>query len=57
MRAIYVTAAGGPDVLEERDAPDPVPGTDEVAVHVSNAGVNYTRVRPAARRVVPTPSR
>ncbi len=44
MRAIYVTAAGGPDVLDERDAPAPAPGPGEVAVRVAYAGVNYAEV-------------
>ena len=41
MRAIQATAAGGPDVLELVDLPDPEPGPDEVLVRVAAAGVNF----------------
>ena len=33
---------GGPEVLQVRDdAPDPVPGADDVLVHVTRAGINF----------------
>ena len=32
MRAIILSRHGGPDVLEVRDLPDPVPGDGEVRV-------------------------
>nr|WP_315096927.1 quinone oxidoreductase [uncultured Cellulomonas sp.] len=41
MRAIRATAAGGPDVLELVDLPDPEPGPDQLLVRVSAAGVNF----------------
>lgn len=41
MRAIQASAAGGPDVLELVDLPDPTPGPDEVVVRVAAAGVNF----------------
>ncbi|QHT55527.1 quinone oxidoreductase [Cellulomonas sp. H30R-01] len=41
VRAILATAAGGPDVLELRDVPDPEPGPDQVLVRVAAAGVNF----------------
>ena len=41
MRAIRATAAGGPDVLELVELPDPEPAADEVLVRVAAAGVNF----------------
>ena len=41
MRAVQVTKAGGPDVLETVDLQDPTPGPGEVLVDVAAAGVNY----------------
>ncbi|WP_129338755.1 quinone oxidoreductase family protein [Cellulomonas endophytica] len=41
MHAVVATAAGGPEVLELRDLPDPVPAPDEVLVAVRAAGVNF----------------
>jgi NADPH2:quinone reductase len=41
MRAVQVTKAGGPDVLEVVDVDDPSPGHGEVLVDVAAAGVNY----------------
>lgn len=41
MRAIQVTTAGSPDVLELVELPDPVPGRGEVLVRVAAAGVNF----------------
>lgn len=41
MRAVIATAAGGPEVLQYTDVPDPVPGPDEVLVRVAAAGVNF----------------
>ena len=39
MRQVVITAIGGPDKLEMREAPDPVPGHGEVRVRVvSEAG-------------------
>ncbi len=40
MKAIRVTAFGGPEVLKVQDAPDPRPGAGEVLVRVKAAGVN-----------------
>jgi NADPH2:quinone reductase len=44
MRAIVVTAKGGPDVLQLHELPDPVPGPGELLVQVEAAGVNYRDV-------------
>jgi NADPH2:quinone reductase len=42
MRAIQITAWGGPEVLElEADAPLPEPGEQDVLVRVTRAGVNF----------------
>ncbi|HEY1954544.1 MAG TPA: NADP-dependent oxidoreductase [Polyangiaceae bacterium] len=40
MKAIRVQEYGGPEVLRFEDAPDPVPGDDDVLVRVRAAGVN-----------------
>ncbi|HKY16478.1 MAG TPA: zinc-binding dehydrogenase, partial [Microthrixaceae bacterium] len=40
MRAIVLNGHGGPDVLELRDVPDPVPGPDEVLVDVTATALN-----------------
>ncbi|AEE45792.1 quinone oxidoreductase family protein [Cellulomonas fimi] len=41
VHAIVATAAGGPEVLELRELPDPTPGPAEVVVRVAAAGVNF----------------
>lgn len=41
MRAIQVTAHGGPDVLIPATVDDPVPAPDEVLVRTGAAGVNF----------------
>ncbi|MET3768730.1 putative PIG3 family NAD(P)H quinone oxidoreductase [Marisediminicola sp. UYEF4] len=40
MRAIVISAIGGPDVLGERELPDPEPRSGEVLIAVAAAGVN-----------------
>ena len=40
MRAVVITHPGGPEVMELRDVPDPVPGDGEALVRVTAAGVN-----------------
>ncbi|MDF2712961.1 NAD(P)H-quinone oxidoreductase [Nonomuraea muscovyensis] len=44
MRAIDITAPGGPEVLEWREVPDPRPEQGEVVVEVTAAGVNRADV-------------
>ena len=44
MRAIWITRAGGPEVLEVRQTPDPQPSAGEVRVRVSAAGLNFAEV-------------
>jgi NADPH:quinone reductase len=39
-QAVFITGAGGPEVLQVRRVPVPVPGDDEVLVQVRAAGVN-----------------
>lgn len=41
MRAAVVTRAGGPDVIEVQDLPDPPAGPDDLVVDVEAAGVNF----------------
>lgn len=41
MRAIQAREAGGPDVLELVELPDPAPGPGQVLVEVAAAGVNF----------------
>ena len=40
MKAIVITTAGGPEVLQIRERPRPVIAPNEVLVNVSAAGVN-----------------
>ena len=40
MRAVVITAPGGPEVLELRDVPDPEPGIGQVRVRVHASGLN-----------------
>jgi len=41
MRAIAVTAVGGPEVLVATELPDPSPGTGQLLVRVTASGVNF----------------
>ncbi len=41
MQQVWITATGGPEVLELREAPDPVPGSGEVCVRIEAAGINF----------------
>jgi NADPH2:quinone reductase len=40
MRAVVYTKPGGLDVIEVRDVPDPVPGSDDILIDVAYAGLN-----------------
>ena len=40
MRAVEITAPGGPDVLQLADRPIPTPGNGEILIKVAFAGVN-----------------
>src|SRR5436190_22388097 len=44
MRAVWITRAGGPEVLEVRETPDPEPGPGEVRIRVHAAGLNFAEV-------------
>ncbi|WP_433381543.1 synaptic vesicle VAT-1 family membrane protein [Actinoplanes sp. CA-142083] len=44
MRAVWITKAGGPEVLEVRSSPDPTPGPGEVRISVRAAGLNFAEV-------------
>jgi NADPH2:quinone reductase len=44
MKAIQVRSSGGPEVLELRKLPDPVPHAGEVLVRVHTSGVNFIDV-------------
>ncbi|WP_337060033.1 quinone oxidoreductase family protein [Kineococcus sp. G2] len=41
MRAVQITATGGPEVLTVADLPEPEPGPGQVLVAVEAAGVNF----------------
>jgi NADPH2:quinone reductase len=55
MRAITMTAAGGPEVLVETTRPDPVPGAGELLVQVSASGVNRPDVLQRKGAYAPPP--
>ena len=40
MRAIVISAHGGPDVLHIRDLPDPIPGAGDVLIRIKAFGLN-----------------
>jgi NADPH:quinone reductase-like Zn-dependent oxidoreductase len=44
MQAVFITRRGGPEVLEVREVPDPVPGPGEVRIAVRAAGLNFADV-------------
>jgi NADPH:quinone reductase-like Zn-dependent oxidoreductase len=41
MRQVWITKAGPPEVLEVREAPDPVAGPGKVRIRVRAAGINF----------------
>ncbi|GAA4262452.1 quinone oxidoreductase family protein [Dactylosporangium darangshiense] len=41
MRAVQIREFGGPEVVQVRDLPDPVPAPSEVLVEVARSGVNF----------------
>ncbi|GAA2987121.1 quinone oxidoreductase family protein [Actinokineospora diospyrosa] len=45
MKAIRFHEQGGPEVLKLEEVPDPTPGTGEVLVRVSAAGISYAEVQ------------
>ena len=44
MRAIVVEQNGGPEVLELREVPDPVPGPGELVVDTAAVGINFIEI-------------
>src|SRR5258708_2148349 len=42
MRQVWITKAGPPEVLEVREAPDPVAGARKVRIRVRAAGINFS---------------
>jgi NADPH:quinone reductase-like Zn-dependent oxidoreductase len=44
MRAVVITKAGPPEVLQVQERPDPQPGPGQVAIDVRAAGVNFADV-------------
>lgn len=44
MRQVWITKAGGPEVLKVQEAPDPEPGTGEMRIRVGAAGVNFADI-------------
>jgi NADPH:quinone reductase-like Zn-dependent oxidoreductase len=44
MRQICITKAGGPEVLQIKDAPDPSPAAGEVRIRVEASGVNFADI-------------
>lgn len=45
MRAVQATRFGGPDVLEEVELPDPVPGEGQALLDVEAAGINFADIK------------
>jgi NADPH:quinone reductase-like Zn-dependent oxidoreductase len=41
MRAMVITEPGGPEVLQVRDVPEPVPGEGELLIRVKAFGINH----------------
>jgi NADPH:quinone reductase-like Zn-dependent oxidoreductase len=44
MRAIWITKAGGPEVLEVRETPDPIPKPGEVRIRTGACGLNFAEL-------------
>ena len=55
MKAILVPKPGGPESLVYGDAPDPVPGPDEVLVRIRATAVNRADLLQAAGKYPPPP--
>jgi synaptic vesicle membrane protein VAT-1 len=44
MKQIWITRAGGPEVLQIREAPDPSPTSGQVRIRVEASGVNFADI-------------
>ncbi|MGH8454452.1 MAG: alcohol dehydrogenase catalytic domain-containing protein, partial [Nevskiales bacterium] len=44
MRQIFITATGGPDKLQIREAPDPAPDTGALRIRVKASGINFADI-------------
>jgi NADPH:quinone reductase-like Zn-dependent oxidoreductase len=44
MRQVVIPRHGGPEVLELREAPDPVPGEGELRIRVRTVGINFADI-------------
>ncbi|MDX1420665.1 MAG: zinc-binding dehydrogenase [Rubricoccaceae bacterium] len=44
MKQVWIPNAGPPEVLELREAPDPVPGPGQVRIAVEAAGINFADI-------------
>ena len=44
MKQIWISQTGNPDVLEIREAPDPLPHRGEVRIRVERAGINFADI-------------
>ena len=44
MKQIWITKAGGPEVLQIKHAPDPAPAAGEVRIRVAASGVNFADI-------------
>jgi len=44
VRQVWIPRIGGPDVLELREAPDPLPRAGEVRIRVAAAGINFADI-------------
>ena len=55
MRAVVADGSGGPEVLRWGEAPEPVPGPEDVLVRVQATGVNRADLLQRAGRYPPPP--
>jgi len=55
VKAVVITRLGGPEVLEIRDVPEPVPGAGEELVYIEAAGLNFADTMAAAGGYPGTP--
>jgi NADPH:quinone reductase-like Zn-dependent oxidoreductase len=44
MRQIFITGTGGPEKLQIRESPDPVPGEGELRIRVKASGINFADI-------------